>query len=39
MFKRKTSRIIFGLREGEVRGEWGQIHSEKLLKLCASPVG
>ena len=37
MFENRVLRRIFGLRTGEVTGEWRKLHNEELNDLVTSP--
>jgi hypothetical protein len=37
VFENRVIRRIFGPKRGEVTGEWGKLHSEKLHILYSSP--
>ena len=37
MFENKVLRKIFGLRKGEITGEWRKLHNVELYALYSSP--
>jgi hypothetical protein len=37
VFENRVLRRIFGLKRGEVTGEWRKLHNEELCDLYSSP--